>query len=126
MLRADCYGGSHDIFEREILSRILEVSRSSFHESRNYVSHPLGQFDHSGPNGEHVCLVFDVLGHHLGFQAAKHEDGKLPIKAVKQITRQLLLGLDFLHRECGIIHTGISQFIEGLLVLFIANMTNRS
>lgn len=118
MLRADCYGGPHDIFEREILSRILEMSRSSFHEGRNYVSHLLEQFNHSGPNGDHVCLVFDVLGHHLGFQAAQHEDGKLPIKAVKQITRQLLLGLDFLHRECGIIHTGISQFIQGLLALF--------
>lgn len=44
----------------------------------------------------------------MDFQAAKYEDGKLPIKAVKRITRQLLLGLDFLHRECGIIHTGMA------------------
>lgn len=58
------------------------------------------------PNGEHVCFVFDVLGHHLDFQAAKYHGGKLPVKAVRKITQQLLLGLDFLHRECGIIHTG--------------------
>lgn len=108
MLRADCYGGPHDIFEREILLRISEVSQKSSHEGRNYVSSLLDHFKHTGPNGEHVCFVFDVLGHHLDFQSAKYEDGKLPVKAVKVITRQLLLGLDFLHRECGVIHTGMT------------------
>ncbi|TWU72628.1 hypothetical protein ED733_000214 [Metarhizium rileyi] len=107
VLRADCYGGPHDIFEREILSRIKEVSRDSSHEGRFHVLHLLGHFNHRGPNGDHVCLVFDVLGHHLYFQAVKYEDGKLPVKAVKKMARQLLLGLDFLHRECGIIHTDL-------------------
>lgn len=108
MLRADCYGGPHDIFEREILLKISEVSEKSSHEGRNYVSGLLDHFKHTGPNGDHVCFVFDVLGHHLDFQSAKYEDGKLPVKSVKVITRQLLLGLDFLHRECGIIHTGMT------------------
>jgi serine/threonine-protein kinase SRPK3 len=67
MLRADCYGGHHDIFEREILSQISEVSRRSSHQGRNYVSHLLEQFTHTGPNGEHVCIAFDVLVHHLDF-----------------------------------------------------------
>ncbi|KIE03726.1 Protein kinase-like domain protein, partial [Metarhizium majus ARSEF 297] len=107
MLRADCYGGTHDIFETEILSKICEVSRQSSHEGRAHVSHLLSKFKHKGPNGEHVCLVFDVLGHHLGFQTVKYEDGRLPVKTVKLIAKQLLLGLDFLHRECGIIHTDL-------------------
>ena len=66
----------------------------------------LDQFKHEGPNGQHICFVFDVLGHHLDFQTAKYENGRLPIKAVRTIARQLLLGLDFVHRECRIIHTG--------------------
>ncbi|KAJ9264194.1 hypothetical protein DTO212C5_7253 [Paecilomyces variotii] len=107
VLRADCYGRSHDIFEREILLKILEISGKSSHEGRNYVSGLLDHFKQKGPNGDHVCFVFDVLGHHLDFQAAKYEDGKLPVKAIKLISRQLLLGLDFLHRECGIIHTDL-------------------
>lgn len=78
------------------------------HEGRAHVSHLLSKFKHKGPNGEHVCLVFDVLGHHLGFQTVKYEDGRLPVKTVKLIAKQLLLGLDFLHRECGIIHTGMT------------------
>lgn len=108
ILRADCYGGPHDIFERQILSKISDVSGKSPHEGRCHVLPLLDHFKHEGPNGHHVCFVFDVLGHHLDFQSAKFEDGKLPVKAVKAITRQLLLGLDFLHRECGIIHTGMS------------------
>ncbi|KAM3510477.1 hypothetical protein MY11210_005879 [Beauveria gryllotalpidicola] len=107
MLRADCYGGSHDVFEREILSSILDMSRKSSHQGRKYLLHLLEQFNHKGPNGDHVCLVFNVLGHHLDFQAAKYEDARLPVKAVKEIVRQLLMGLDFLHRECGIIHTDL-------------------
>lgn len=109
VLRADCYGGSHDIFETEILSKILEISKEKSHEGRNYVLHVLDTFKHKGPNGEHVCLVFDVLGHHLDFQTAKYEDEKLPVKTVKVLARQLLLGLDFLHRECGVIHTGMIE-----------------
>lgn len=115
MLRADCYGGHHDIFEREILFRISEVARRSSHLGRNYVSHLLEHFTHTGPNGDHVCLAFDVLGHHLDFQTARYEDGKLPVTVVKVITRQLLLGLDFLHRECGVIHTGMANPIGRVL-----------
>ncbi|KAF1734413.1 Serine/threonine-protein kinase SRPK [Beauveria bassiana] len=107
LLRAACYGGSHDIFERENLSSISEVSRRSSHKGHKNLLHLLEQFNHKGPNGDHVCLVFDVLGHHLDFQTAKYKDGRLPVKAVKEIARHLLMGLDFLHRECGIIHTDL-------------------
>ncbi|PQK13443.1 hypothetical protein BB8028_0004g03740 [Beauveria bassiana] len=107
LLRAACYGGSHDIFEREILSSISEVSQRSSHKGHKNLLHLLEQFNHKGPNGDHVCLVFDVLGHHLDFQTAKYKNGRLPVKAVKEIARQLLMGLDFLHRECGIIHTDL-------------------
>ncbi|CDM34669.1 Protein kinase, ATP binding site [Penicillium roqueforti FM164] len=37
ILRADCYGGSYDIFEREILSKLSNISRKSNHEGRYYV-----------------------------------------------------------------------------------------
>lgn len=56
-----------------------------------------------------MYALFEVLGHYLDFQTAKYEDGRLPLKAVRTIVRQLLLGLDFLHRECGIIHTGMAM-----------------
>ncbi|EGC42771.1 serine kinase [Histoplasma capsulatum var. duboisii H88] len=91
--RADCYGGP----ERVLLSKITETCARSKHEGRHFILPILHQFKHAGPNGVHVCFVFDVLGHHLYFQCSKYEDGRLP----------LLLGLDFLHTECGVIHTDI-------------------
>lgn len=109
ILRADCYGGPHDIFEREILLKLSNMSGESNHGGRHNVLPLLDQFKHEGPSGQHVCFVFDVLGHHLGFQTAKYENGKLPLKAVRTIAQQLLLGLDSLHRECGVIHTGTTN-----------------
>ncbi|KAJ5577020.1 protein kinase [Penicillium sp. DV-2018c] len=112
ILRADCYGTLHDIFEGEMLSKITDLSAKSNHDGRNHVLPLLDEFKHEGPNGQHVCFVFDVLGHHLIYQTINYEDGRLPIKVVRTITRQLLLGLDFLHEECGIIHTGTTICCE--------------
>ncbi|KAK2788293.1 hypothetical protein FQN53_003827 [Emmonsiellopsis sp. PD_33] len=106
-LRADSSDGSRDIFEGEILSKISEVSAKSTHEGRHFVLPSLHQFKHKGPNGEHLCFIFDVLGHHLDFQCSNYKDWKLPVRAVKIIAYQLLQGLDFLHRECGVIHTDL-------------------
>ncbi|KAG6119017.1 hypothetical protein E4U14_005989 [Claviceps sp. LM454 group G7] len=107
VLRADCYGRPHHAFEREVLEKIRELSRESSHEGPNYLSPLLDQFTHKGPNGDHVCLTFDVLGHDLYIEAAMYKGRRLPVKAVKEIVRQLLMGLDFLHRKCGAIHTDL-------------------
>jgi serine/threonine-protein kinase SRPK3 len=48
------------------------------------------------------------MGHHLGLQATKFEQQRIPVAVMREVARQLLQGLDFLHRECGIIHTGTS------------------
>ncbi|PWY81558.1 protein kinase [Aspergillus sclerotioniger CBS 115572] len=115
LLRADCYGGPHDIFEREILSKVSQISTTSTNEGCHHVSPLLDQFRHTGPNGNHVCLVFDVLGHHMHFPTANFEDGRLPVQSVRTIARQLLLGLDFLHRECGVVHTALTCPLEACL-----------
>ena len=38
--------------------------------------------------------------------ARRYCDQKLPVHLVKQITRQLLLGIDYLHDSCKVVHTG--------------------
>jgi serine/threonine-protein kinase SRPK3 len=106
ILRSDCYDGSHDIFELEMLQHIAQKSHISHNPGRNHVIQLLDHFRHEVKGGTHVCLVFPVLGHHLGLQAAKFEQGRIPVAVMKKVARQLLQGLDYLHRECGIIHTG--------------------
>ncbi|XP_072134770.1 SRSF protein kinase 1-like [Mobula birostris] len=67
----------------------------------------LDDFKTSGVNGSHVCMVFEVLGHHLLKWIIKSNYQGIPISCVKSIIRQVLQGLDYLHSKCKIIHTDI-------------------
>eukprot|EP00960_Hanusia_phi_P073287 767974-Hanusia_phi.AAC.5 len=64
-------------------------------------------FKHSGPNGTHMCMVFEPMGPNL-LALIKHYNYRgIPMEMVKSITRQVLMGLDFLHSKCSIIHTDL-------------------
>ena len=52
-------------------------------------------------------MVFEILGVKL-LEVLKRYDYKgLPLDLVKEITRQVLMGLDFLNRICRVIHTDL-------------------
>ncbi|XP_020503930.2 SRSF protein kinase 1a isoform X4 [Labrus bergylta] len=74
---------------------------------REMVVQLLDDFKISGVNGTHVCMVFEVLGHHLLKWIIKSNYQGLPLPCVKSIVRQVLQGLDYLHTKCQIIHTDI-------------------
>ncbi|XP_044068253.1 SRSF protein kinase 1a isoform X4 [Siniperca chuatsi] len=75
--------------------------------NREMVVQLLDDFKISGVNGTHVCMVFEVLGHHLLKWIIKSNYQGLPLPCVKSIVRQVLQGLDYLHTKCEIIHTDI-------------------
>ena len=54
-----------------------------------------------------MCMVFEVLGHNLLKPIIQSNYRGLPLMAVKWIIRQVLLGVDYLHRQCSIIHTDL-------------------
>ncbi|KAM7276454.1 hypothetical protein ACFE04_018320 [Oxalis oulophora] len=67
----------------------------------------LDHFKHSGPNGYHVCMVFEYLGDNL-LTLIKYTDYRgIPLHMVKQICFHVLVGLDYLHRELSILHTDL-------------------
>ena len=90
--------------EIRLLDQVVEKSVKSQDCS---VVKLLDHFYVRGPNGKHVCMVFEVLGANL-LKVIKHYDYMgLPIPLVKLIVRQVLEGLKLLHEDCGIIHTDL-------------------
>ena len=67
----------------------------------------LDNFEHKGPNGTHVCFVFEVLGENLLSLIKRFGYRGVPMTAVREIARQVLLALDYLHGELSIIHTDL-------------------
>ncbi|KAM1553918.1 hypothetical protein ACFX1Z_006730 [Malus domestica] len=75
----------------------------------------LDHFKHSGPNGQHVCLVFEYLGDNL-LTLIKYNDYRgAPLHMVKEICFHILVGLDYLHSQLSLIHTDLKP--ENVLLL---------
>jgi serine/threonine protein kinase len=76
-------------------------------EHSRFVATLLDSFQHQGPNGNHMCMVFSMLGCNLLSVIKAYNYRGIPLKAVKRMTRGICMGLDFLHRKCRIIHTDL-------------------
>lgn len=81
----------------------------------------LDHFKHSGPNGQHVCMVFEYLGDNL-LTLIKYSDYRgMPLAKVKEICYHILVGLDYLHKQLSIIHTDLKP--ENILLLSVIDQS---
>ena len=64
-------------------------------------------FEHAGPHGKHVCMVFEMLGPNLLSLIKQYKYHGIPVQIVRSITLQVCRGMDYLHRRCKIIHTDL-------------------
>ncbi|KAG7035971.1 dsk1 [Cucurbita argyrosperma subsp. argyrosperma] len=89
--------------EIKILKQIAEGDI----EDKKCVVKLLDHFKHSGPNGLHVCMVFEYLGDNL-LTLIKYADYRgIHLHMVKEICFHILVGLDYLHSKLSIIHTDL-------------------
>lgn len=84
-----------------------EKDKKKYDRDDCHVLNLLNAFIHKGPYGNHFCMVFEILGINLWEVLKKYDCKGLPINIVKEITRQVLMGLDFLNRICRVIHTDL-------------------
>eukprot|EP00634_Sargassococcus_sp_CCMP2135_P010816 CAMPEP_0198657120 /NCGR_PEP_ID=MMETSP1467-20131203/11310_1 /TAXON_ID=1462469 /ORGANISM="unid. sp., Strain CCMP2135" /LENGTH=556 /DNA_ID=CAMNT_0044393213 /DNA_START=243 /DNA_END=1910 /DNA_ORIENTATION=- len=89
--------------EIKILQHVQKEEQAG--ESDSHVVKLIEHFYVVGPHGNHVCMVFELLGHTL--LRKLQEYGTLPIRDVKCATTTILECLAFLHDRIGIIHTDI-------------------
>ena len=102
--------------ELDISDRI--AGANAHHRGRSILRTVVDSFELVSPNGSHLCLVFEPMREPLWlfrrrFGADRVTHPFLPL--FKAYLRILLEGLDYLHSECHIIHTGsisYSSFIE--------------
>ena len=80
-----------------------------FEPNDTFVIRLLDSFVHIGMHGKHPCSVLELMGPNLLdlIQHYEHSNRMMDIWLVKHITKQILFGLDYMHRICNIIHTDL-------------------
>ncbi|KAK0473274.1 kinase-like domain-containing protein [Armillaria novae-zelandiae] len=98
--------------EIKLLSRVASFSPT--HAGRQHVVSFLDSFSHQGPEASHICIVFEPLGENLLALIERNKKHGVPRALVKVIAKQTLLGLQYLHDECDLVHTDIKP--ENILI----------
>ncbi|XP_051146595.1 uncharacterized protein LOC127262112 [Andrographis paniculata] len=101
--------------EIEVLSAIANGDPSNEKSVVRLVDH----FKHVGPNGQHPCMVLEFLGDSL-LRLVKYNRYKgLELNKVREICRCILVALDYIHGELGILHTDLK--LENILLCSTIN-----
>ncbi|CAL1696201.1 unnamed protein product [Somion occarium] len=91
--------------EIKLLRKVMDANPE--HRGRDHIVSFLDSFQHCAPENIHVCLVFEPLGENLLALIDRHKATGVPVGLVKVITKQMLLGLQYLHDQCDLVHTDI-------------------
>lgn len=113
----NCGDGERRAADEELAISNKISTSLSYRKGIRYIRLVQDSFKIEGQLGSHLCLVFEPLrepmwrlGRHLG-------NIGVPPNVLKPFLRVFLQGLDFLHSECGIIHTGKS--IKDIYLVFL-------
>ena len=101
--------------ERELLQKVTNAS--PLHQGFKHVTHLLHEFAFESFAGKHICFVTDVLSYSVAsFQRelanarrgeSRPADPQLALEFILLITKDILKGLEYLHDECKVIHSGM-------------------
>ncbi|KAI0757348.1 kinase-like protein [Daedaleopsis nitida] len=98
--------------EIKLLRQVMDANPS--HRGRSHIVSFLDHFEHSGPEDSHICLIFEPLGENLLALIERHKKTGVAVDLVRVIAKQMLLGLQYLHDECDLVHTDIKP--ENILI----------
>ena len=61
----------------------------------------------NGPHGNHFCVAYEYLGVSLATFLERFDWKEIPERLKKMIIKQILIGLDYLHNTCEVMHNNI-------------------
>ncbi|KAI0877489.1 kinase domain protein [Hypoxylon argillaceum] len=99
----DAYGS------QEINSKLISTAQTSSHEGIDLIRTPIDKFQLKGPEGTHVCLVYEIMRETLFEFRHRMLRKKLELPLFRLYIYSLLVALDCLHTECRLIHTDIKE-----------------
>ncbi|KAF4442700.1 CMGC SRPK kinase [Fusarium acutatum] len=91
--------------EIDILQHIGRMNPK--HHGWHFVRKLTDAFDLQSPYGSHPCLVLEPLREPLWLYCSRYVGGVIPPDISKILLQMILLGLDYLHTECHIIHADV-------------------
>ena len=108
--------------EIKLLRQVTNASPS--HPGRAHIVSFIDSFTHTVSSRAHICIAFEPLGANLLSLIEKNRRKGVPPCVVKCIARQVLLGLQYLHEECDLVHTDIKP--ENISQLLVTSNVNTS
>lgn len=92
---------------RELHNLKFLERRSAGSLSSGYIVQLLDFFIHKGPNGDHQCIIFELLGPSVDRVLADYHQGRdtLDPQTILRMSKQLLKAVEFIH-SAGMCHGG--------------------
>ena len=91
-------------YELKLSHRIASANPS--HPGAGYIRTPIDNFKIDGSHGAHICLVYRPMRETMYDFRNRFRYKRFPPQILKLYIVLLLQGLNYLHSECHLIHTG--------------------
>ncbi|KAK7577697.1 hypothetical protein V3481_016239 [Fusarium oxysporum f. sp. vasinfectum] len=91
--------------EIDILQHINRTNPK--HHGWHFIRKLTDNFSLESPHGSHPCLVLEPLREPLLLYCSRYIGGVIPPDILKILLQMILLGLDYLHNECHVIHADL-------------------
>lgn len=90
---------------REIAQKLHNANPN--HPGYNHIRFMRDTFKIKNRHGEHLCIVYDVLREPIDACMEKFPGRRFNSEKLRTLLPALLKGLDYLHTECGVVHTDL-------------------